>query len=118
MKAILAAVCAGLALVALAAASDVTGTWDVDASFDDASMGGGGFDCAFTQDGVKLTGACSDGTAPLTGEVAEQSVVWRISAGNPPVTTTFTGTVDASGRSMKGRFTRADKGGTFTATRQ
>jgi hypothetical protein len=118
MKTIIAAVLVGLALVVAMAASDVTGTWEVDATFDDARMAGGGFDCAFKQNGDQLTGACSDGQAPLTGEVKGQTVTWRISAGNPPNTTAFTGTVDEAGRSMKGRFAREDKGGTFVATRQ
>lgn len=118
MRMIVAVVFAGLALVVVVAASDLTGTWEVDASFDDASMAGGGFDCAFKQNGEQLTGACADGEAPLTGELRGQTVTWRISAGNPPETTTFTGTVDEAGRSMKGRFTRVDKGGTFTASKQ
>ena len=118
MKSILAALLGVLALVVLVAAFEVSGTWDVDANFDDPSLSAGGFDCVFTQNGEKLTGACSDGTAPLTGEVKSQTVVWRISAGNPPVTTTFTGTVDETGRSMKGRFAGAGKGGTFVASKQ
>jgi hypothetical protein len=118
MKLMVAALFAGLALVALAGASDVTGIWEVDASFDDVRMAGGGFDCAFKQSGDQLTGACSDGSAPLTGEVKGQTATWRISAGNPPQTTTFTGTIDEAGRSMKGRFTTGQTGGTFTASKQ
>jgi hypothetical protein len=119
MRTLGVALFAGLALVAVAAASDVTGNWEVDATFDDSTISGGGFDCAFKQDGEQLTGACSGGTAPLTGEVKGQNITWRLrGAGNPAEATTFTGTVDQAGTGIKGRFTIADKGGRFTASKQ
>jgi hypothetical protein len=103
----------------LIAATDVTGKWEIEATFDDTSLAGGGFDCAFKQDGVRLSGSCSAGTAPVTGEVNGSDILWRLrGAGNPPETTTFTGTVNDSDTSMKGRFTIGGKGGSFTGVKQ
>jgi hypothetical protein len=116
MKLVVAAVFVGLALVVALAATDLTGDWVVDFAFDDASLAGGGIDCTFKQNAEQVTGDC--GAGAVTGELKGRTITWRLRAGNPRVTTTFTGTVDEAGRSMKGRFTRADKGGTFTAARQ
>jgi hypothetical protein len=120
MKKLRLALLTGLTVVVLAAALDVTGKWEVEATFDDGSISGGGFDCAFKQDGERLTGNCSGGTAQLTGEVKGQSISWRLQSGGntPSVTTSFTGTLDEAGTNMKGRFTVADKGGRFTASKQ
>ncbi len=119
MRKLSVALFTGLAFVVLVAAPDVTGTWEVESTFDDSSIPGGGFDCAFKQVEEQLTGNCSGGTAPLTGEVKGQNVVWRLRGpGSPPDTITFTGTVDQAGTSMKGRFTIAGKGGRFTALKQ
>jgi hypothetical protein len=108
----------GIFTVALVAAANVTGTWEVESTFDGSSVSEGGFDCAFKQDGERLTGACSGGTAPLTGEVKGQNVTWQIKAGRTQETITFTGIVDEAGTSMKGRFSMAEKGGHFTALKQ
>ena len=107
---------AGLALVVLGAAADVTGTWAVDASFDDSSVPGGEFDCAFKQEGEQLTGNCS-GRA-LTGEVNGQNVRWQLQVDNPPQTTTYSGMVNEPGTRINGTFTLAGKGGHFTASKQ
>jgi hypothetical protein len=107
-----------LVIVSLGAVADITGTWEVEATFDDSSISGGGFDCSFKQDGERLTGTCAGGTAPLTGEVSGQNVTWRIGAGNPSATTTFTGVVDEGGISMMGRFTTDGKGGRFAGVKQ
>ena len=56
-----------LAFVALVAAADITGNWEVEATFDDSSVAGGGFDCVYKQQGEQLTGNCSGGTASVTG---------------------------------------------------
>ncbi len=106
----------GLALVVLGAAADITGTWELNASFDDSSLGGGEFECAFKQDGEQLTGNCS-GRA-LTGEVKGQNVRWQLQVDNPPQTTTYSGTVDEAGTNINGTFTLAGKGGRFTASKQ
>jgi hypothetical protein len=121
MKASLLALLTCLTLVVVSAASDITGTWEVDASFDDSSLQAGGFDCVFKQDGERLTGKCSGGTAEVAGEVKGQNVSWRLArAGTSPETPTltFTGTLDQAATSMNGRFTIGDKGGSFTAVKQ
>ena len=106
----------GLMVVALGAATDMTGRWAVAASFDDAGLQGGEFDCTFKQDGERLTGDCA-GRA-LTGEVKGQDARWQLQVGKPPQTTTYTGTVDESGTTIRGTFTLADKSGHFTASKQ
>lgn len=101
-----------LAMVAVVATADLSGTWDVDVSFDDPAVEGGDIDCVITEDGGLLKGACSDGTAALAGEVSGQTVRWRIGTAN-----TFNGTLDETGTRIKGRFTAAGKGGSFTAVK-
>jgi hypothetical protein len=98
-----------VALTLVLVAADVSGTWEIDANFDDASVSGGGFDCSFTQDGERLTGDCM-GNA-LTGEVRGQQVSWRMPAGKTPDTVSVTATVNEDGRTMKGRFSVGGKGG-------
>ena len=98
-----------LMVVVLTASLDLTGKWEVEASFDDSSLSGGGFDCAFKQDGEQLTGTCSNGSAQLTGELKGQNVSWKMKG------VTYTGTVNETGTNIKGRFTIAGKGGGFTA---
>jgi hypothetical protein len=107
-----------LAFVVLVAAADITGNWEVEATFEDSSDAGGGFDCAFKQQGEQLTGACSGGTASVTGEVKGQNVSWRLQGATNSAALTFTGTVDAAGTGMRGRFTIGGKGGQFTAVKQ
>ena len=104
MKKLYPALFTGLTVVVLTATLDLTGNWEVEANFDDSSLSGGGFDCAFKQDGEQLTGTCSDGSAQLTGESALKMKE-----------VTYTGTVNETGTSIKGRFTIAGKGGSFTA---
>jgi len=109
VKKLCLALCAGLTVVVLTATLDLTGTWTVDADFDDSSLSGGGFDCSLKQDGEQLTGTCSDGSAQLTGELKGQNVSWTMKEA------TYTGTVNETGTSINGRFTIAGKGGSFTA---
>jgi hypothetical protein len=117
MKKLAVALFPALAFVVLVAAADITGTWEVEATFDDSSVAGGEFDCAFKQQGEQLTGSCSGGTASVTGEVKGQNVSWRLQTANRDALT-FTGTVDEAGTGIKGRFTVAGKGGQFTAVKQ
>ena len=107
-----------LLFVVLVAAADITGNWEVEATFDDSSIPGGGFDCAFKQQGEQLTGSCSGGTASVTGEVKGQNVSWRLQGAGNSDGPTFTGTVDEAGTSMKGRFTVGGRGGQFTGGKQ
>src|SRR3979490_176432 len=118
MKKLGMALFTALAFVVLVAAADITGKWGVDATFDDRSLDGGGFDCAFKQQGEQLTGTCSGGTASVTGEVKGQNVNWRIQGAANSDALTFTGTVDEAGTGIKGHFTIAGKGGQFTAVKQ
>jgi hypothetical protein len=85
----------GIALLVLGATADMTGTWALDATFDDPGLGGGEADCTFKQSGEQLMGNCN-GTA-LTGEVTGQHVRWQLQVGRPPQTTIYTGTVDNAG---------------------
>ena len=119
MKTSIVTVCAVFAMVMVVAAAAITGTWEVEAYFDDDRNEAGGFDCVFNQDAERLNGACSDGTVALTGQINGQTVTWRIvSGGNAPVTTTFTGTLNEAGTRMEGRFSSNEKVGSFRAVRQ
>ena len=109
MKKLCLALFTGLTVVVLTATLDLTGKWEVEANFDDSSLSGGGFDCAFKQDGEQLTGTCSGGSAHLIGALKGQNVSWTMKA------VTYTGTVNETGTSMRGRFTIDGKGGSFTA---
>src|SRR5262245_12424532 len=95
---------ATLAAVGLVAAANVTGTWELENTFDDARLApqNGGFDCVLKQDGDRVTGKCSAGTATMTGDVKGETVTLRLPELNPP--TTFTGTLDKTGRRLQGRF--------------
>jgi hypothetical protein len=117
MKLLGAALFAGLALVVVAAASDVSGTWDVKIVFDDTRIAGGNFYCAFVQKGERITGSCSGTSSEVNGELKGQNISWRLQMrGAPPsAATIFTGTINDAGSLMTGRFTVADKGGSFDA---
>src|SRR5713101_1574052 len=104
MKTLLLGLLIGLAPIAVIAASDVTGNWEVEANFDDGNLAGGGFDCAFKQDGERFTGKCSGGTADVIGEVKGQKVTWAAGKSPETPTLTFTGTLDQTATSMNGRF--------------
>jgi hypothetical protein len=117
MKKLCLALFAGLTVVVLTAALDLTGEWEVESNFDDSSISGGGFDCVFKQDGEQLTGNCSGGTAPVTGELKGQNVNWKMKAGITQDTITYTGTVNETGTRIEGRFMIAGKGGSFTASK-
>lgn len=111
MKKLCLALFMGLTVVVLAATLDLTGNWEVEANFDDGGLGGGGFDCVFKQDAEQLTGTCSGGEAPLTGEVKGQTVRWKVAVA------TYTGTVNEAGTSIEGRFLAEGKGGSFYASK-
>jgi hypothetical protein len=105
-----------LGFAVLIAAADVTGTWEIEFTFDDHSSDGG-FDCVFTQQGEQLAGNCSGGTVSVTGEVKGQNVSWHL-GGEARDTPTFTGTVDAGRTNMTGRFVIAGKGGAFSGVKR
>src|SRR5262245_17761601 len=58
MKTALGTLCAALAMVMVVAAAAISGTWEVEAYFDDDSLEAGGFDCVFKQDAERLNGTC------------------------------------------------------------
>ena len=107
---------AALALVMAAAASDLSGKWEIEATFDDNTLSGGGFDCAFKQEGERLTGNCMG--VSLAGEAKGTRVSWQIKAGQTQETITYTGAVNDTGTIINGRFSMADKGGRFTGSKQ
>ena len=109
---------ATLAAGVLVAAASVTGTWELESTFDDPKLADArsGFDCVLKQSGEQVTGKCSAGTAVMTGEVKGQTVTLRLSELNPQ--TTFTGTLDKAGTHMTGRFVVGDKRGRFTAVKK
>jgi hypothetical protein len=109
---------ATLAAVGLVAAANVTGTWELEGTFDDPKLADArsGFDCVLKQYGERVTGKCSAGTATMTGEVKGQTVSLRLPEGHPP--TTFTGTLDKAGIHLQGRFVVGDKQGRFTAVKK
>jgi len=106
------------AVVLLVAASNVTGTWELEGTFDDPKLADArsGFDCVLKQDGERVTGRCSAGTAAMTGDVKGQNVTLRLPELHPP--TTFTGTLDTAGTHLQGRFVVGDKQGRFTAVKK
>jgi hypothetical protein len=107
-----------LAVVGLVAAANVTGTWELEGTFDDPKLADArsGFDCVLKQNGERVTGKCSAGTAVVTGEVRAQTVTLRLSELKPQ--TTFTGTLDKAGTRLEGTFVVGDKHGRFTAVKQ
>jgi hypothetical protein len=118
MKTLSTMVLTAFTLAALSAATDISGKWEVEANFDDPSIEAGGFDCVVKQEGERLTGRCSDGTASLDGEIDGQTIAWRISNGaQPPAITTFTGTLNTSGTVIQGRFSSGTRAGRFAAAK-
>jgi protein-S-isoprenylcysteine O-methyltransferase Ste14 len=107
-----------LVLTALSAATDISGKWEIEARFDDPNIEAGGFDCVVKQQGERLTGKCSDGTASLDGEIDGQMITWRVSnSEQPPVTTTFIGTLNRSGTTIEGKFSSGTRVGRFAAAK-
>jgi len=109
---------ATLAVGVLIAAANVTGTWELESTFDDPKLADArsGFDCVLKQNGEQVTGKCSAGTAVMTGDVKGQTVTLRLSELKPP--TTFTGTLDKAGMRLQGTFVVGDKHGRFTAVKR
>ena len=83
--------------------SNIAGTWTVE-----TSLGGNAIanECAFTQEGTTLTASCTSalGAAPLTGEVAGNTVKFSISADfmGTALELAFSGTVEPDGKKMSG----------------
>jgi hypothetical protein len=119
MKVTFAAAAAIFSATALLAA-DITGNWEAAV---ETSAGSGSPSFVFQQAGDKLTGDYSGalGNAKLTGTVKGDAVefVFKADAGGETIAVEYKGTLDSSGRKMKGTVklgTLAD--GTFTATKK
>jgi hypothetical protein len=116
MKTLIIALLTAITIAGYTAAADLTGTWELDVRFDDATVEGGEIDCTLQQSGAQLKGTCSGDSVQLAGDVKGQDVTWRL-GGTGDDAHRFTGTVDDSGTHMKGPFTAAGKGGSFTAVK-
>jgi hypothetical protein len=112
------------------AAADVSGDWQVDGAFDEASrssgaVGGVDLICRLKQDAEKLTGRCGpdlDSGAPVSGDVQGQNIVWRfeiaLQPDGPQHVVTFKATLDDRAATMHGTFAVAEFQGRFSAKRQ
>lgn len=99
------------------AAADISGSWTVSG---DVVGNPVNMTCTFTQDGPKVTGTCGGqmGTSQASGNVADNRVTFQhtVDAGQT-YELTYTGTLDATGTSMKGEIAVAGVSGTFSATK-
>ena len=84
--------------------------WELHADFDDRSIPGAIADCTLKQEGERLSGSCEDAT--LIGEIAGDTVTWRITLAGTHDTVMFTGMfADDEKAVILGRFSYAGKGG-------
>ena len=96
------------------AAADISGTW----TFTGDVVGNPiNMKCTFTQEGTKVTGSCANGqgSTPTNGSVAADKVTLQHSVQSFDLT--YSGTLDASGTSMKGEIAVMGVSGSFTATK-
>lgn len=93
-----------------AAAADLSGSWTIAG---DVVGNAVNMSCAFTQDGAKVTGACDGVTT--TGSVTADKVTFQHTQQGYELT--YSGTLDATGSSMKGEIAVAGVTGTFSATK-
>jgi len=115
-KALLIAV-SGFVLVLPAAAANISGTWTIngDVVGNPISM-----KCAFTQDGMKISGTCTGalGSTATTGSIAENKVTFQHTVEREQVyQLTYSGTLDAAGTSMQGEIAVAGVTGTFSGAK-
>jgi hypothetical protein len=100
--------------------ADVSGVWSLrlttngDESAPRASV-------TLKQDGDKLSGTCvidsKEETFTVTGQVTGDTVTWRC-AGKGPVSASFKGTVNETGREMSGSWTTQNSGGSFKGSKR
>jgi len=111
-------------------AADVSGEWTVKASFSSASVAKGSerhadLVCAFEQKNDTLRGSCRPVNGPagvqVAGKVEGRQIIWHFGIALEPhgeqYTVTYAGTLNTT-ESIKGRFSIADRHGTFTAKKQ
>jgi hypothetical protein len=107
---------AALAVITLglpAAAADISGSWTLNGEVVGNPVN---MKCAFAQDGPKVTGTC--GGAVANGNVAADKVTFQHTVQrDQSYELTYTGTLDATGTSMKGEIAVMGVTGTFTATK-
>jgi hypothetical protein len=107
------------------AAADLTGSWTLEFRTGDSANVYTG-ECAFAQEGERLQGSCGSGQTtpvPVTGSIKGNTATFQFRTGlDAGYTATFSGQLDASETSMKGKWQFVDqqgnKGdGTFTASK-
>jgi len=107
------------------AAADLTGGWTLEFQID-ASTNIYAGECAFNQEGERLSGSCGSGQTtpvPVSGTLKGRTANFQFTTGiDAGYTATFSGQLDEKETSMKGSWRFVDqegnKGqGTFTATR-
>jgi hypothetical protein len=101
------------AVVLPAAAADISGSWTVVGEIIGNPVN---MKCAFTQDGAKVAGTC--GAAAATGSVAADKVTFQHTVQRDQAyELTYSGTLDATGTTIKGEIAVMGVTGTFTATK-
>ena len=115
MRLIIRTTIAAVAIVLPVAAADVSGNWTFsgDVVGNPISM-----KCMLKQEGTKVTGTCAhEGrpASPTTGTVEGDTVTFSHAVDVYDLT--FTATVDAAGKSMKGSIAVANVEGTFSGTK-
>ena len=107
-------------------AADLTGSWTLEFQTENSTNLYTG-ECAFKQEGDRLTGSCGSGQStpvPVRGSVKGRSATFQFTTGiDAGFTATFAGQLDEQETSMKGSWRFVDqegnKGeGTFTATKR
>jgi hypothetical protein len=114
-----------LLLVAAVEAADLTGGWALEFQTEGSTNIYSG-ECAFKQEGERLTGSCGYGQStpvPVTGTVKGSTATFQFRTGlDAGYTISFSGQLDAQETSIKGTWSfvdqQGDKGqGTFSAVR-
>ena len=125
MRSLAAAFLASLSVVVLAAAN-LTGSWTLEFQADGSSNLYTG-ECAFTQEGDRLTGSCGSGQStpvPVRGSVKGRSATFQFTTGiDAGFTAMFAGDLDEEETAMKGSWRFMDQEGNkgegrFTATKR
>ena len=114
-----------LAFAANPGAADLTGSWTLEFQAESSTALYTG-ECAFNQEGDRLTGSCGSGfttPVPVTGTVKGSTATFQFKTGlDAGVTASFDGQLDAQETSMKGSWRFVDQEGNkgeghFTATK-
>ena len=109
-----------IAAVALAVTvhADMSARWELHADFDDQQIPGAIAECTLKQEGKRLSGSCEDAT--LTGEIAGDTVTWRLTLTGTHDIVVFTGMFAGNEEAViLGTFSYAGKGeGSFVAIKR